>query len=57
MEGLESEKVSADVFTDGGVRAAAGFDGADARRREGFVPSEEFSVFSVCLFFVLLVFV
>lgn len=47
LEGLEGEEVCGDVFADGGVWAAAGFDGADARGREGFVAGEEFGVFSV----------
>jgi hypothetical protein len=47
LELLEGEKVGADVFADGGVGAAACFDGADARGREGFVAGEEFGVLSV----------
>lgn len=47
LEGLQGEKVGADVFADGGVGAAACFDGADARWGEGFVAGEEFGVFSV----------
>lgn len=47
MQGLQGEEVGADVLTDGGVRAATGFDGADARGGEGFVPGEEFGVFAV----------
>lgn len=48
MQGLQGEEVGADVFADGGVWAAAGFDGADAVLGEGFVAGEEFGVFSVC---------
>lgn len=47
VQGLQGQEVGADVFADGGVRAAAGFDGADAGRGEGFVAGEEFGVFSV----------
>lgn len=47
LEGLEREKVRGYVFADGGVWAAAGFDGADSRWGEGFVAGEEFGVFSV----------
>jgi hypothetical protein len=46
---LESEEVRADIFADGGVRAAACFDGADARGREGFVPGKEFCIFPVLI--------
>lgn len=37
LEGLQGEEVGAYVFADGGVRAAACFDGADAGGGEGFV--------------------
>jgi len=37
LESLEREQVGGDVFADCGVRASASLDGADARRREGFV--------------------
>jgi hypothetical protein len=47
LEFLEREQVGADVFADGGVRAATCFNGADARWCERFVPGEEFGVFSV----------
>jgi len=47
VESLEGEEVGGDVFADGGVRAAAGFDGGDARGGEGGVAGEEFSVFAV----------
>ncbi len=45
VEFFEGEEVGGDVFADGGVRAAAGFDGADAVGFEGFVAHEEFAVF------------
>lgn len=50
VQGLQGEQVGADVFADGGVWAAAGFDGADAVLGEGFVASEEFGVFSVYVY-------
>lgn len=50
VEVLQGEEVGADVFADGGVRAPACFDGADALGREGFIAGEELGVFSVCLF-------
>ena len=31
VQGFESQEVGTDVLADGGVRASAGFDGADAR--------------------------
>ena len=34
---MEGEKVGGDVFADGGVGAAAGFDGDDSGRGEGVV--------------------
>ena len=37
-------QVRADVFAHGGVGAAAGLDGPDARGREGGVPGEELGV-------------
>lgn len=37
LQGLQGEQVGADVFADGGVGAAACFDGADARWGQGFV--------------------
>lgn len=37
VEGLQGVQVGGDVFADGGVRAAAGFDGGDARCGEGVV--------------------
>ena len=45
MEIFEGEKIGGDVFADGGVRAATGFDGADAFGGEGFVADEKFAVF------------
>lgn len=50
VEVLQGEEVGADVFADGGVRAPACFDGADALGRESFIAGEELGVFSVCLF-------
>lgn len=47
LKGLEGEKVGADVLTDGSMGAATSFDGADARRGEGFVAGEEFRVLPV----------
>lgn len=47
VEVLQGEEVGADVLADGGVRAAACFDGADALGREGFIAGEELGVFSV----------
>lgn len=38
VQRLQGEQVGADVLADGGVRAAACFDGADARGGQGFVP-------------------
>lgn len=46
MEGLQGEEIGADVLADGGVRAAAGFDGADAAGGQGLVAGEEFGVFA-----------
>jgi hypothetical protein len=37
LQGLQGEEVGADVFADGGVGAAACFDGADAGGGEGFM--------------------
>ena len=39
-------QVRADVFADGGVRAAACFDGADPGRGERGVAGQEFGVFA-----------
>ncbi len=44
MERLQGVQVRADVLADGGVGAAAGFDGLDPRGREGGVSGEEFGV-------------
>lgn len=41
---LEGGEVGGDVLAHGGVRAAAGLDGADPRRREGLVPRQELGV-------------
>lgn len=49
LQGLQGQQVGADVLAHGGVRAASGFDGTDARRGEGLVAREEFGVFSVFL--------
>ena len=44
VQGLQRVQVRADVFAHGGVGAAAGLDGLDARGREGGVPGEELGV-------------
>lgn len=44
VQRLERLQVGGDVLAHGGVRAAAGFDGADARRGEGVVPVQELGV-------------
>jgi hypothetical protein len=46
LKGLQGEEVCAYIFTDGGVRAAACFDGADTAGVEGFVAVEELGVFT-----------
>ena len=47
LQVLQREQVGTDVLADGGVRAAAGLDGANTRRGEGFVAGEELGVFPV----------
>jgi hypothetical protein len=46
MEIFEREEVGGDVLADGGMGAAAGFDGADAGGVEGPVVDQEFAVFA-----------
>lgn len=43
---FEGEEVGGDILADGGVRAAAGFDGSDTVRGEGLMADEEFAVFA-----------
>ena len=43
---LEGVEVGGDVFTDGGVGAAACFDGGDAWSGEGVVGGKKFGVFA-----------
>lgn len=43
---FEGEKVCGDVFADGGMRAAAGFDGADTGRFQGVMAHEELTIFA-----------
>ena len=45
VEFLQGHEVGGDVFTDGGVGAAAGFDGADAGWFQGLVLGEKLAVF------------
>ena len=47
LQVLQCEQVGTDVLADGGVRAAAGLDGANTRRGEGLVAGEELGVFPV----------
>ena len=47
VESLEGVEVSGDIFPDGGVGAAAGFDGGNTRSGEGVVGSQELGVFTV----------
>ncbi len=46
VEFLEGEEVGGDVFTDGGMGAAAGFHGADAFGGQGLVTDEKLAVFA-----------
>lgn len=45
VEFFEGDEVGGDVLANGGVGAAAGFNGADAFGGEGLVADEEFAVF------------
>ena len=46
MELFERVEIGRNIFTNGGVRTAAGFDGANSFGGERVVPNEEFTVFA-----------
>jgi hypothetical protein len=49
MQLLQGKQVGTDVLAYGGVRTAARLDGFNPVAREGFVPGEELSIFSIIL--------
>ena len=47
VERLQGKEICRDIFSNGGVRATAGFDGGDAVGREGIVRVEEVGIFAM----------